>query len=78
MGDGYYNLKRYGQATNIYLQLIKEYPKSKEAPEADYGIISLFSGEEARCLRGSRRVFCQTVSSTSLGGSGSDSIGRLL
>ena len=39
IGDGYYNLKQYDQAVKSYLQVVKEYPKSKEAPEADFGII---------------------------------------
>jgi TolA-binding protein len=39
MGDGYYNLKRYPQAIQAYSRVVKEYSKSKEAPEADFGIL---------------------------------------
>jgi len=39
IGDGYYNLKRYAQAAQSYSHVVRAYPKSKEAPEADYGIL---------------------------------------
>jgi TolA-binding protein len=39
IGDGYYNLKRYGLAVKAYLQVAKDYTKAKEAPEADFGIL---------------------------------------
>lgn len=43
IGDAYYNLKQYGSAIQTYQQLVKDHGKSKEAPEADYGILlSLF------------------------------------
>jgi tetratricopeptide (TPR) repeat protein len=38
MGDAYYNLKRYGTAVQAYQKVVKEFPKSREAPEADFGI----------------------------------------
>ena len=41
MGDAYYNLKRYASANQTYSKLVKEFPKSKEAPEAEFG--TLFS-----------------------------------
>jgi TolA-binding protein len=39
IGDAHYNLKRYVQAANAYSQVVKAYPKSKEASEADFGIL---------------------------------------
>jgi len=39
IGDGYYSLKRYAQAANSYSNMVRAYPKSKEAPEADFGIL---------------------------------------
>jgi TolA-binding protein len=42
MGDSYYNLGEYLRARLAYLQLIKDYPDSKEAPEAEYGVILSF------------------------------------
>jgi len=39
MGDAYYNLKRYGSAVQTYQRVVKEHSKTKEAPEADFGIL---------------------------------------
>jgi TolA-binding protein len=39
VGDAYYNLKQYSAARQTYQRVVKEFPKSKEAAEADFGIV---------------------------------------